>query len=518
MARFRVVTKHQVSGWRFLFRRIEHALVRRDPSMIDDPQRGRSTALTVGVAIVCIVIAGAAVMAFLKPAKKAGDSKILADKETGALYVRIGPRLHPALNLTSARLIIGSPDKPAQVTRDELAKFPRGGWVGIPGAPGAIVDTAEQDSSWTVCDAASGGAAAPVDPRTGLPTVALSAVRTTVIGGALTIDGADIRRQAEGEARLMRDDRTTWLVYTDGDRGAVRAEIDLSDTAVVLSLGIDSAAPVLAVSRGLINALPEAPPLRAPAIPGAGEIVTLSSGLTTKVGAVVATSVPGQEIAQFIVTRSGLIRASTVVASMVRNAEQDGAATTATVSPAVVATNLRPGSLPGTDSFPSRPVHIAEPGPAEVTCMHWSRSSGDPRAATELLTGTRLPLTVQERQRTVDLVTSGASEGTTATAAYLPRDTGRFVQVTGVDQDSPLRTSLFWISDSGVRYGVVAELGRSSPDPTLTALALREPVLAPWNVISLFAVGPSLSQDDAKIAHDGIPADKAGVGFGGGQP
>lgn len=38
---FRLTAKYQVSGWRFLYRRLQHALVRRDTRMIDDPQRAR---------------------------------------------------------------------------------------------------------------------------------------------------------------------------------------------------------------------------------------------------------------------------------------------------------------------------------------------------------------------------------------------------------------------------------------------------------------------------------------------
>ncbi|CKM57145.1 ESX-1 secretion system protein EccB1 [Mycobacterium tuberculosis] len=33
----RLTTKVQVSGWRFLLRRLEHAIVRRDTRMFDDP-------------------------------------------------------------------------------------------------------------------------------------------------------------------------------------------------------------------------------------------------------------------------------------------------------------------------------------------------------------------------------------------------------------------------------------------------------------------------------------------------
>ncbi|MFQ6331543.1 type VII secretion protein EccB [Nocardia sp. CWNU-33] len=517
MARFRVVTKHQISGWRFLLRRIEHALVRRDASMVDDPQRGRSTALAIGIAIVCVAIAGSAVMAFFKPAKKIGDSKILSEKDTGALFVRVGNRLYPALNLTSARLIIGAPDKPVPVTRDELAKYPRGPWVGIPGAPGSIVDADERDSSWTVCDTAKTGAAAPINPQTGLPTLRWSAVRTTAIGGPLAVDGDSNRLLADGEARLLRDDTTTWLVYDDSEKGVVRAAIDLSNSPVALALGIDATSPVMAVSKGLINAIPEVPPLRVPDVPGVGQTVTLSTGLTVLVGSVLTMSTPDQGASYYLVSQSGVVRVTAVLASMIRNADVQGAPSTQTVGPAVIAANLRPGVWPGTATYPSRPIRVVDPGRSEVTCYHWSRTGTDPNAATELLVGRQLPLKKDELGRTVDLVNSETSRGRTADSAYLPRDTGRFVQVTGAEPGSPLRESLFWISDSGVRYGVDAKLGESGTDQSLTALGLRAPVPAPWSVVSLFAVGPTLSTRDAKIQHDGIPPNQTVAGLGGGS-
>ncbi|RMI29555.1 type VII secretion protein EccB [Nocardia stercoris] len=518
MARFRVVTKHQVSGWRFLFRRIDHALVRRDASMIDDPQRGRSTALSVGIALACVLVAASAVLAFFKPAKQITDSThIVAEQGTGALYVFIGGRLYPALNLTSARLAVGDAENPTNVTRDELARFPRGPLIGISGAPGVVADSGVRDSSWAICDTATIGPAAPVDQSTGLPTTGLSSVHTTVIGTQLRTDPDSVRPIAAGEARLLRDDATTWLVYPDRDHGVVRAALNLGDSAVMLALGIDATAPVAPVSKGLLSAIPEVPPIKVPDVPGAGSTVTLSSGMTVPVGAVLAVSTVDQTAAYYLVSQSGVVQISSVLAAMVRNADAHGTMTTIAVRPDVIAANLRPGGWPGTASFPDHSVHIVDPERSGVTCFHWSRASTDPSAATTLLVGRQLPLSVEEQRRTVPLVTAQTSHGATADAAYMPRDTGRFVQVTGMDPVSPRRETLFWISDSGVRYGIDAKLGDNG-DPTLNALGLKVPVPAPWSAVSLFAVGPTLSQADARILHEGLPVDKSAVGLPGGNP
>ncbi|MGX1778186.1 type VII secretion protein EccB [Nocardia brasiliensis] len=515
MPRFRVVTKHQVSGWRFLLRRIEHALVRRDASMIDDPQRGRSTALAIGVALACVIVAGAAVLAFFRPDKKVGDARLVAEKETGALYVRVGDRLYPALNLTSARLILGAPERPLSVARSELARYPRGPWVGIPGAPGALADSDEADSSWAVCDAPRTGMAAPIDLATGLPLLAHSAVRTTVIGGPLVADAAGMRELGPGQARLLRSDATTWLVYRNTAGDVVRAAIDLADAPVVLALGLDSAAPVLPASPGLINALTEVPPIRVPEVAGSGANVTLASGLVARLGSVLAVSVTGQETAHYVVTETGLVRVNPVVAAMIRYANAQGNATTVPIGPDVVAAGLRPGSLAGTEAYPPQQVGLVDPVGAPVTCQHWSKTDGGGEARVTVLVGRELPLAPAEQSRAVELVTAAGSKGRTADAAYLPRDTGSFVQVTGSAPGSPRRESLFWISDSGVRYGVETERTSGGSDPTLTALGLRTPALAPWSIVSLFAPGPTLSQRDARVQHDGIPSTGAGAELAG---
>ena len=51
MADFRLTTKVQVSGWRFLLRRVEHAIVRRDTRMFDDPLQFYSRSVSAGITV-----------------------------------------------------------------------------------------------------------------------------------------------------------------------------------------------------------------------------------------------------------------------------------------------------------------------------------------------------------------------------------------------------------------------------------------------------------------------------------
>ena len=72
MASFRLTTKVQVSGWRFLLRRVEHAIVRRDTRMFDDPLQFYSRAVSAGIIIAVLVCLGAALLGVLQATRKAG--------------------------------------------------------------------------------------------------------------------------------------------------------------------------------------------------------------------------------------------------------------------------------------------------------------------------------------------------------------------------------------------------------------------------------------------------------------
>ena len=63
--------------------------------------------------------------------------------------------------------------------------------------------------------------------------------------------------------------------------------------------------------------------------------------------------------------------------------------------------------------------------------------------------------------------------------------------------------SLWWISESGVRFGVPRE------EDTMNALGLKKysPNPAPWLALRLLAAGPALSRADALVRHNTLPVD-----------
>ena len=231
-----MTTRLQVSGYRFLLRRMEHALVRGDVRMLDDPLRAQSLSLIAGCVLAVIAIAGCAILAFVRPQGTLGSAPIVMTRESGALYVRIGDTMHPVLNLASARLIAGNPANPEVVSESAITNAKRGSLVGIPGAPATIGSPLDgNESGWTVCD---------------------DATTTTVIGGRIR------GRPDPGRSVLVtprtESAATTYLLY-----GGWRARIDLRNHAVVRALRLDGVAPQ-PVSRAMLDAIPEAPQIVAP--------------------------------------------------------------------------------------------------------------------------------------------------------------------------------------------------------------------------------------------------------------
>src|ERR1700757_1873771 len=149
-----LTSRLQVTAHYFWNRRNAAALSHHGVRLDYDPEQRRLSALILGFSLTLVAIALAALMGYIKPAGQVGKSQILADRDSGAIYVMVDARLHPALNLTSARLISGEDANPTFVKTAELEKYPQGPTVGIVGAPTAMGLRTGGDSQWAVCDTA----------------------------------------------------------------------------------------------------------------------------------------------------------------------------------------------------------------------------------------------------------------------------------------------------------------------------------------------------------------------------
>ncbi|CAN3126620.1 type VII secretion protein EccB [Mycobacterium sp. smrl_JER01] len=471
------VTRHQVTGWRFVMRRIASGVALHDTRMLVDPLRTQSRSVLVGALILVTGLIGCFLFSLIRPSGAAGTDAVLADRDTAALYVRLGEQLHPVLNLASARLITGRPDNPTMVKSSELDRLARGNMIGIPGAPERMVATTSRDAYWTVCDAATGAA-------TGV----------TLIAGAPADGGERAAVLPAGTAVLVENGGRTWLLW-DGKRSAV----DLADRAVTSGLGIgaDVAAPQ-PISDGLFNAIPEAPALVTPVIADAGQPSAAALPEPLPVGAVVVSYDTDTALRHYVVLADGVQPISPVVAAILRNTNSYGLAQPPRLDADVVA---RIPQVTGVDSaaYPSERVTLVDLAARPVVCSTWAQPEGARESSVTLRSGAMLP--IAEDVHTVKLVSSGVPGGP-ADRVALPPGSGYFVDSGG---------SLFWISDTGVRYGIETgpETGTGGTDSVAALGLTTAPLPIPWSVLSQFAAGPTLSRADALLAHDSLAPNPA---------
>ncbi|MXP20861.1 type VII secretion protein EccB [Gordonia sp. HNM0687] len=489
MAR-QLTTRAQVNGYRFLLRRLEHALVRRDVRMLHDPMRSQIQALLVGTVLGLLVLGGCGVWGLIRPQGSVGDAKIAVSKDGGGNYVVIDGTLHPVLNLASARLITGSSESPASVSDGKLASYPRGPLLGIPGAPGALPASGHGgESYWTVCDTA-----------TVSPNVSGESITLTVIGERPQLGGS-IDAATDDDAVLITNGGTTFLVYTvmrDGSPQTVRATVDTDSVPVMRALGLEDATP-RQMSAGLLNAFPEVDPIEVPEISGEGRPGGLGDE-DIRVGSVIKSVGIDDRTSYYVVLRDGVQQITESTAEILRLADRDGTAPVQTVAPGQIAATPTSARLP-VDDFPERTPDLVDVDTAGTLCQAWSRGADDPAATTRLLIGRALPL--PDGAEPVQ-VTSADGPGPGVDQVYLRPGTGEYIQVTGAEPDSDRAESRYFVSDVGIRFGVAdAEAGE--------ILGLGEsPAKAPWSVISLLGSGPSLSRTGALVSHDGVAPDQDG--------
>ena len=159
-------TRTQVTGYQFLARRTAMALTRWRVRMEIEPGRRQTLAVVASISAALVICLGALLYSFISPSGQLNDTPIIADRDSGALYVRVGDKLYPALNLASARLIAGRADNPHKVRGSQIAEQPHGPLVGIPGAPSEFSPTTPATSSWLVCDSVTPTAGVGAPPVT----------------------------------------------------------------------------------------------------------------------------------------------------------------------------------------------------------------------------------------------------------------------------------------------------------------------------------------------------------------
>ncbi|HOB49917.1 MAG TPA: type VII secretion protein EccB [Mycobacterium sp.] len=472
--------RDQNSGHLFYNRRLRAAITRFSVRMKHD-DRKQHAALALSMVFVLLGCGWMALLHFMKPAGLVGQSAIIGNRDTGAIYARVDGRLYPALNLTSARLVTGGSGTPTWVKAQEIAKYPTGPMVGIPGIPDDLAISGAGSSAWSVCDTA------PVRGRGG-------PVLVTAVAGELTGAGR-AQPLAEGRAILATHDGANYLIWN-----GQRSRIDSTDRAVTFNLGLDPGRTrPIPMSTALFDALPATEPIGVPTIPEAGTPSRWLPG--SVVGRVLQSrDSSGQVSGFYVVLTGGVQKISAFVADLLRTADSHGATAPELVSPDKLV-NIPAVEVLDVGFYPAGKLDFIDTETNPVTCVNWTKQGTDRHATTTLFTGRGLPTPPSLDSHIVTLVRDDRDPNSVeAQQTLVLPGAANFVASTSGVAASDTRETLFWVSQQGVRYGVEWD------QPTLSALAVdpARAVQAPWPILRTFAAGPAISRTNALLIRDTV--------------
>jgi type VII secretion protein EccB len=472
--------RDQNSGHLFYNRRLKAAITRFSVRMKHD-DRKQQAAVVLSIVFVFIGVGWMALLHVMKPAGLVGDSNIIGDRQTGAVYAKINGRLYPALNLASARLATGTAAAPTWVSATEIAKYPTGPMIGIPGAPDDLTVSGGA-SAWAVCDTASANGNAT------LPMVTSIAGPLSAFGRAARMDPAQAVLAHHGDA--------TYVIW-----GGRRSRIDPADRSLTFNLGLDQGVthPIM-MSNALFDAMPATEPIVVPDIPALG---TPSQWLPdTAVGAVLETRDAAGTVSGFYVLLPGGVQKITAfVADLLRTAVTQTSNAPQLVSPSKLV-NIPDIDVLNVGYYPSGKLNFIDTAADPVTCVGWEKLSSDRQASIAVLNGKGLPVSPAMDSNLVRLVRNDRDpDSVEANQILVQPGAANFVATTSGVATSDTKESLYWISPQGVRYGI--DWDRA----TLQALALdpARAVQAPWPIVRTFAAGPAVSKSAALLARDTLP-------------
>lgn len=463
------VTRLQLDAYRFGQRRLQSALARRDPVLLHEEIRGQRRVVLTGIALAVLVLLGSFGYARLASKPAWERQSIIAAKQSGRMYVVIHrpDRLVPVRNAVAARLVLaaaaGGGRAPAGgevVVIDDtvLERAPRTAAVAVPGADGVRLPDGGSPGllgAWAVCDVADTGS------------------RTVVVAGA-----APAAPMPPEQALLLESpDRDLYLV-TGGRRHRLDSVLALQRAYDLVDVRPRK------VSAALLQAIPEAPALRMPEIPNAGEAV---SGLPARVGDIVRVAGSGGE-RFYLVLAGGVQEVARPVANLIRNRSGVDRSRPPVLVDAEQVNAADRAPLPGLEDFPTGMPRVPSGPDTQAVCWRW----GDHGVGGALSVGRDAPVPPGQ-QRTQLAQADGA--GPKSDVVSVP--TGRPLV---------LRTStggVWLVSDTGVGYRVAGGSGSAggsaAANETATALGIRPDIAdpAPEHALRLLPAGPDLDLQSA---------------------
>lgn len=391
-------TKSQVQAYRFVLRRMESALVRKDPVMLHDPMRSHTRSTVVGAIVGVVGLVAFLVFGVLKPAPTVPNSGIVIGTPSGSVFVvnQNPHQLIPVFNVASARLLLAAAQEaqqnqsgaggqsqssapqvvnPTTVDDSQLKNIPMGRLTGIPDAPSVLPQPNQAPTTWAVCDATTRDRNAPQETSHTAPT-------TTVVVGESNL-GTNL---SPNQALLVSDDggQTLYLVYAQSgsDNSAVRAQLDSADQAVLTTFGITDPNSYRVVSPAVLDAIPAAPEIQNPtrgmnlqATPDphlAAQNLTMGESFeATQVG------IPPR---YYIVVPGGMQQVSQTTAQIAFDENSGGRTSIRLVEPsAVTAVPTVQALQVNVSQYPDVQPNVVGAADAPVMCLGWNAVLTDPQ-------------------------------------------------------------------------------------------------------------------------------------------
>lgn len=480
-------TKEQISAWKREGRRYEDAVARQDERGIGSPAPSLRAFYAAGLVVVIAIGAFAFIYGMISP-KPNNDVSAIMVTRGGGTYVRFNGRIHEVTNLASARLIVGEPADAQIVSEDVLNKLPRGKKMGIPDAPQSMRARTDKEITWGVCDWR--------DKSVPLSLLRGGDITTSVVAGNDSFSGGyELGNNRAMLVKSSTDSDRLWLLYRN-----TRAEVGSKDNAALAALGITPAKTqsAITVSQALLDAIPPSPALTVPVISqrgiGSQRVPKASIGdVLTLVDA------KGQRIF-YLAGQQGVQLIGPVVAQMLINS----GSTQTFVDDVSILADVPQVTLIDEGRYP---VNVPELIDDPAVCWTWSHTTGQLQASSRIITGVTMPLTDEAKKIYVSNLLPAPATTVQADNAVTRPGYGYYARVTDNVNKSARNEQLLYITDSGVRYAIDAEIKTNtaqldiSYDPTVKALGLSSiaPLLIPWQVAKLYQQGETLSISSARV-------------------
>lgn len=436
--------REQVQAHRFTVRRIISAMVSGEPETLDLPMRRLALAAVASTAIAGLVFAGFWIVGLIWPGGAESwkvDGAVIIEEETGARFVYFDGLLHPVQNYASALLIVSSGDREVHsVHQSSLADTPRGGMLGIPGAPDALPEPDQFVSApWLTCSAPNRIDALQLDSH--------------IVVGMSFPGGQDL-----ADRGLLAESSGELYLILDG------VKFRIPDEKSLPALGAD-AEQVLTVDPVFINALATGPELTI-TVPDAGDSGRELDGAGYDIGDLFVNN-----DRHYVLLEDGLSPIGELAAELIGTRQVE--LSTAAVSQNQSSTTIEPAGFP-TD----RPEVISGLA-SEVSAVCAVYEGGRTRVEA-------FAVSPEGLQKNTLKAPVSDDEVATADRVMLPGGYGSLLR-SEVSPGSEGGT-VYLVTDQGWKFGMTQEVldafgyGGISPTPV------------PSELLDLLATGPGLSQ------------------------